>query len=104
MRAHASVLGAGVECSLSSLPLVPESALKQEVKWVGHPDSVYELYTFEYMVKRYATHVVFLRYVGYWMDRVLAPERTVMCQFVRRLRMVHNPILPNLFLKQIFSI
>ena len=62
----------------------------QEVKWVGYPDTTFELVPFEILLKRYCVHEEFLLFVSYWHDLHTCPAdvRRGMNTFLRHLRLV----------------
>ena len=66
-----------------------EGILQQEIKWARFPDTVYEMYTFEYVLNRYAKHVIFLQFVSVWYDRTCDEKtRDEMMQFLNNTHVV----------------
>ena len=65
-----------------------DGVLKQEVKWAHYPDTVYHLYDFAYMLKRYAKHQTFLEYVWYWFCSCNQAVRDAMDTLLQRVEQV----------------
>jgi len=79
--------GSGLIRAISP-PFFSAGVLSQEVKWVGYPDSVFEIKPFLTLVELFGADVPFLEWVTYWHD-VMPPkypkEMKKMVKFFTRL-------------------
>ena len=65
---------------------IAEHALQHEIKWAGYPDEEYAMFLFTVIIKRYASHVAYLEFLTYWLNRTSTGDiREAMLKHLQRL-------------------